>query len=120
MHPPLDRPHPLCQDEIDALKKCHATQSKFKFWECNEFKFSLDKCFKAEKNVLLKEMNADYEEKRKREDEAIQEAIGHKQSFEEFLKSDPVYLREKNEAEAVNSYSNGRFSKKAQGSGVNE
>jgi COX assembly mitochondrial protein 2 len=115
MHPPLDRPHPLCQAEIDALKECHASQSKLKFWQCNDLKFALDKCFKAEKQELLKTLNADYEEKRKREDDALQEAIGHKQSFEDFLKTDPTYLREKQEAQSTNT--NGKFSKKSQGSG---
>ncbi len=32
MHPPLDRPHPDCQEAIDSLRHCHATNSKLKFW----------------------------------------------------------------------------------------
>ncbi len=94
MHPPLDRPHPMCQEEINAFQDCHETTSKMKFWACNEVKFAMDRCLKKEKTALLEKMNMDLEEKRKREDEAFQEAMGHTQSFEEFLKTDKVYLDE--------------------------
>mmetsp|Transcript_9932 Transcript_9932/g.14603 ORF Transcript_9932/g.14603 Transcript_9932/m.14603 type:complete len:115 (+) Transcript_9932:80-424(+) len=111
MHPPLDRPHPMCQDQIQALKDCHSSSSKLKFWACNEVKFAMDKCFKREKQALMKEINADYGEKRKREDEAFQEAMGHKQSFEEFLQTDKQYLREMNKAKEMDV--EGTFSDKA-------
>ena len=94
MHPPLDRPHPMCQEEIKAFQACHETTSKLKFWGCNEVKFAMDRCLKKEKKALLEKMNVDLEEKRKREDEAFQEAMGHTQSFEEFLKTDKTYLEE--------------------------
>jgi len=101
MHPPLDRPHPMCQEEINSFKECHATNSKLKFWACNEIKFAMDKCLKKEKLVLLEKMNADFDEKRKREDDAFQEAMGHTQSFEEFLKNDKVYLEELRRAKSA-------------------
>ncbi len=113
MHPPLDRPHPLCQEQIDALRECHANTSKLKFWACNELKFALDTCFKQEKQVLLREMNSDFEEKRKREDDALQEAIGHKQSFQDYLKTDKQYLKEMEKAkqeQSKGSYTDKAFS----------
>ncbi len=94
MHPPLDRPHPMCQDEITAFKQCHSTNSKLKFWACNEVKFAMDKCLKKEKIALLETLNKDFDEKRKSEDDALQEAFGHTLTFEEFLKTDKVYLEE--------------------------
>jgi COX assembly protein 2 len=98
MHPPLDRPHPMCQNQIDALKTCHATSSKLKFWACNEVKFAVDRCFKAEKRELLVSVNLDFESKRKQEDEAIRDAIGREESFEEYLKTDKTYLKEMEKA----------------------
>lgn len=94
MHPPLDRPHPMCQNEINAFKECHATKSTLKFWACNEVKNAMDHCLKKEKLTLLDQLNVDMDEKRKREDEAFQDAMGHNQSFEEYLKTDKTYLRE--------------------------
>ena len=94
MHPPLNRPHPMCQTEIEALKVCHETSSKFKFWACNEIKFAMDKCLKKEKLALVDKLNEDMEEKRKGENMAFQDAMGHDQSFEEFLKTDKIYLEE--------------------------
>ena len=90
MHPPLDRPHPDCQDEIEALRHCHETRSTFKIWACNEIKHKLDLCFKAEKAKLLKVINKDMHERRKQEDEAYADAAGHQLSFEEYLKQDPL------------------------------
>jgi len=112
MHPPLDRPHPLCQEQIDALKYCHATSSKLKFWACNEVKFAVDRCFKLEKQQLVKNMNTDYELKRKQEDDALRSAIGHTQTFEEFLKTDKTYLKEMDKAkESTKVYSETAFAK---------
>lgn len=105
MHPPLDRPHPMCQEEIKALRECHATSSKLKFWACNEAKFAVDRCFKLEKQELLKKLNADFDEKRKLEDEALRDAFGHSQSFEEYLKTDKTYLREMEEAKKSSTFS---------------
>ena len=98
MHPPLDRPHPMCQEEIKAFQECHETTSKLKFWACNDVKFAMDRCLKKEKMALLERMNVDLEEKRKREDEAFQEAMGYTQSFEDFLKTDKTYLKEMEQA----------------------
>jgi hypothetical protein len=53
MHPPLTpENHPLCLDVITALKDCHHEQRWGKFLgACNEQKWQLDACFKAEKAV---------------------------------------------------------------------
>ena len=111
MHPPLDRPHPMCQETINALKHCHATSSKLKFWACNEVKFAMDKCFRKEKESLLVEMNADFDEKRKREDEALRVSLGHKDSFEDFLKTDKQYLKEMQKAKhSTETFSDKAFS----------
>jgi COX assembly protein 2 len=97
MHPPLDRPHPECQQQIEALQTCHATTSKLKFWACNEVKFALDQCLKIEKQNLLKELNKDVEQKRKIEEDAYQKALGKDISFEEYLKNDKDFIRAMNE-----------------------
>mmetsp|Transcript_15256 Transcript_15256/g.27730 ORF Transcript_15256/g.27730 Transcript_15256/m.27730 type:complete len:107 (+) Transcript_15256:134-454(+) len=91
MHPPLDRPHPDCQVEINGLYDCHATTSKLKFWGCNEVKFALDKCLKVEKEKLLVEMNKDIGAKRAAEEDVYQKALGTEISFEEYLKKDKDY-----------------------------
>ncbi|KAF4322589.1 hypothetical protein BBO99_00003792 [Phytophthora kernoviae] len=50
MHTPLDRPHPDCQAEIQALLECHNENPYAKFLGvCGDVKTALDKCFKAEK-----------------------------------------------------------------------
>ncbi len=55
MHPPLDRPHPDCGEAINALKTCHADNPFAKFFgECNDAKYALDACFRAEKEVKRK------------------------------------------------------------------
>ena len=69
-----------------------------KFWACNEVKFAVDRCFKAEKQELLISVNLDFESKRKQEDDAIRDAIGREQSFEEYLKTDKTYLKEMEKA----------------------
>jgi len=97
MHPPLDRPHPECQQQIEALQTCHATTSKLKFWGCNEVKFALDRCLKEEKQNLLTELNKDVEQKRKMEEDVYQKALGKDISFDEYLKNDKDYIRAMNE-----------------------
>jgi COX assembly protein 2 len=94
MHPPLDRPHPECQQEILDLKYCHENRPLLKIWACNDIKLALDKCFKAEKAKLLKAINSDFAERRKREEEAWADAVGHKLSFDEYLKQDKTYQEE--------------------------
>lgn len=93
MHPPLDRPHPDCQEVIDALKKCHAEKSSLMFWACNEAKRNLDNCFKLEKQRLLKELTKDFDEDRRREDNLMKEALGQTMSFEEYLARDKNYQK---------------------------
>ncbi len=91
MHPPLDRPHPECMQEIDDLYHCHATTSKIKFWGCNNVKFALDQCLKKEKQNLLRELNKDAAAKRAAEEDAYQKALGKEMSFEDYLKKDKDY-----------------------------
>ena len=93
MHPPLDRPHPDCQDEINNLHHCHATTSKLKFWGCNEIKFALDKCLKAEKLKLLEVIYKDADSKRAREEEVFQMALGKEISFEDYLMKDKDFRK---------------------------
>lgn len=88
MHPPLDRPHPDCQVEINDLHRCHANTPKLKFWGCNDVKFALDRCLKKEKEKLLAELNKDVEAKRAEEEDVFQMAVGRNISFEDYLKSD--------------------------------
>lgn len=91
MHPPLERPHPKCQEIIEALNLCHAQKySKIIFWKCNETKYQLDKCFKEEKQEMLQRMQQQeaLDDVRKEEDAALR-----KEPFEEFLKRDEDYQR---------------------------
>ena len=94
MHPPLDRPHPDCQQEIDELKECHADPWKKYTGGCNHLKVALDKCFKREKERLLNEMNKDLNERKQREQEIIAEAFGKTQTFAEYLEQDKEYQSE--------------------------
>jgi COX assembly protein 2 len=94
MHPPLDRAHPDCQESILALRHCHATQSKLKFWACNEIKFKLDACFKEEKDRMLKEVNKGFEKRRFEEDEQSALSTGRNMSFQNFLDTDKTYRKE--------------------------
>jgi len=52
MHPPLDRPHPDCQEAIKNLQNCHEEHVLGKFvGKCNQFKADLDACFRLEKEA---------------------------------------------------------------------
>lgn len=52
MHPPLFKPHPLCQDQIKALVTCHEQNKVLKFLGvCNTPKAELDACFRREKQA---------------------------------------------------------------------
>ena len=93
MHPPLDRPHPDCQTEINNLRHCHDTTSKLKFWGCNDVKFALDKCLKEEKLRLLEILNQDMVTKRAAEEDVFQMAMGKETSFEEYLNADKDYVK---------------------------
>mmetsp|Transcript_14294 Transcript_14294/g.23331 ORF Transcript_14294/g.23331 Transcript_14294/m.23331 type:complete len:91 (-) Transcript_14294:84-356(-) len=82
MHPPLLRPHPMCQDVIEALTKCHEDHPYMKYLgKCNMCKVELDQCFRIEKEVTRKanmkkgkdiqdRWNAKREERRKEMEEA--------------------------------------------------
>jgi COX assembly protein 2 len=94
MHPPLDRPHPDCQGEIDALRDCHSTSSKVKFWACNEVKFSLDRCFRAEKERTLVEMNKNLDQVRRVEEAQAALSTGKNMTFQEFLAKDKDYQKD--------------------------
>lgn len=97
MHPPLDRPHPDCQEEVLGLKDCHSANSKLKFWACNEIKFRLDQCFKAEKDAMLLRMNRGFETGRLEEDEQSAESTGRNMSFQDFLATDKTFKKELND-----------------------
>eukprot|EP00536_Pseudo-nitzschia_multiseries_P003341 jgi/Psemu1/301920/fgenesh1_kg.51_\ len=94
MHPPLDRPHPRCQAEINGLRECHSTSSKLRFWACNDVKAQLDKCFRVEKEEMLRKMNENLDEKRKEEQAQAALAFGRKETFQEYLANDPTYEKE--------------------------
>ena len=50
MHPPLYRPHPKCEDYVNALVTCHAEFPFSKFMGyCNDDKAAMDICFRKEK-----------------------------------------------------------------------
>ncbi|CAB9496329.1 Cytochrome c oxidase biogenesis protein Cmc1 like [Seminavis robusta] len=100
MHPPLDRPHPDCQEVIDALNLCHAQNSKVFFWRCNKPKHQLDNCFKLEKQRLLKEATKDFKQTRGKEDGLMMEALGQSMSFQEYLAKDKQYLKAKQQKTA--------------------
>jgi hypothetical protein len=56
MHPPLFRSHPLCQEVVDNLIRCHEENKIGKFFgACNQAKVELDKCFKIEKEQCRQE-----------------------------------------------------------------
>lgn len=94
MHPPLDRPHPRCQEEINGLRECHTTNSKLQFWACNDVKTTLDQCLKKEKEEMLRKMNENLDEKKKEEQAQAALAFGRKETFQEYLAKDPTYEKE--------------------------
>lgn len=94
MHPPLDRPHPDCENEIKALKECHGDSWKKFTGGCSDIKTILDKCLKAEKTRLLNEMNRDLDEHKREEQHMIMKAFGKTQTFEDYLKHDKEYQNE--------------------------
>jgi COX assembly mitochondrial protein 2 len=91
MHPPLDRPHPDCQDVIEALKVCHNDGFKKYYGGCNNIKIALDACLKHEKTRLLHEMNANLVQDMLREQDMIAQAFGKTQTFAEYLAQDKDY-----------------------------
>jgi COX assembly protein 2 len=101
MHPPLDRPHPDCEEIIQTLKACHLDYFKKFTGGCNDFKVNLDKCLKKEKKRILDELNVGLSESKTKEAELIKEAFGKKLTFHEYLKTDKDYQRELKKKEAV-------------------
>lgn len=71
---------------------------------CNELKYALDRCFKAEKEEQLRRANMDLGEKRKNEESAFMEAMGHETNFEDFLAKDKEYLKERDSAKQKKSW----------------
>ena len=93
MHPPLDRPHPDCEDVVAALKECHLDTWKKFTGGCNAIKRSLDNCFKREKERMFKELTKNLPEERKQEEDVIKKAFGKKETFQEFLARDKDYQK---------------------------
>jgi len=106
MHPPLDRPHPDCQEAINGLKDCHGNNWKKYTGGCNTLKTSLDQCLKAEKKRILAELNKDLVETKAREQDLIMEAFGKKETFTQYLAKDKDYteaMKKKQEQQATAS-----------------
>jgi COX assembly protein 2 len=101
MHPPLDRPHPDCEDPIHQLKVCHAHPYKKFTGGCNTLKVSLDQCLKAEKKRILDLLNKDLAENKMKEQDLIKEAFGKTMTFHEYLKTDKDYQRELKKKQAA-------------------
>ena len=54
MHPPLFKPHPLCEREVDVLVQCHARHPFLKFLDaCGTAKAEMDACFREEKKLRV-------------------------------------------------------------------
>ena len=72
MHPPLkslSKNHPLCRDSVLDLLACHETQPWYKKWftgACNEEKWTLDTCLKAQKIFKAKENKKKGDERKER------------------------------------------------------
>ena len=105
MHPPLDRPHPDCGNVIQQLRECHATKTVTKYMgACNDIKFEMDRCLKAEKERLLKESNVELPEYfQVTQANIIKKAFGQTLTFQEYLKQDKEYLAAKQKEEQSNS-----------------
>ncbi|CAM9775818.1 unnamed protein product, partial [Phaeothamnion confervicola] len=74
MHPPLDRPHPLCQKEIEEIIRCHQEHPYAKWWgRCNAAKSALDRCFYLEKEEKRKANLEHARAKRARWEETLKE-----------------------------------------------
>jgi hypothetical protein len=54
MHPPLFKPHPLCEREVEELVACHARHPVLKFVNaCGAAKVAMDACFREEKKLRV-------------------------------------------------------------------
>jgi len=91
MHPPLERPHPDCQIEIDSLRHCQKNRPTLQVWACNELKYRMDQCFRAEKEAMLKEMDKDIVSRRAEEEAQAAMSTGTNMTFEQYLARDKAY-----------------------------
>lgn len=63
MHPPLNKPHPLCEQVVKNIKLCHAENPYAKFWgACNDTKAAMDACFRKEKEMRRDEAGRAFSE----------------------------------------------------------
>lgn len=71
---------------------------------CNDFKFEMDRCLKAEKKRLLEESNVELPEYFEvTQANIIKKAFGQTLTFQEYLKQDKKYLAAKQKEEQSNS-----------------
>jgi COX assembly protein 2 len=55
MHPPLFKEHPLCEEQVQALVRCHEERNVAKwFGACNDVKRELSACLREEKKLRVK------------------------------------------------------------------
>jgi COX assembly protein 2 len=94
MHPPLDRPHPDCNDVIQELRECHESSLRKYTGQCNQVKYRLDRCLKAEKRRIQDELNRELPDRQRRQEEIIKRAFGKDITFSEYLQKDEDYQRE--------------------------
>lgn len=80
--------------EIEALRHCQKTRPTFKVWACNEIKFNLDRCFKEEKERMLKDLNKDIVSRRAEEEAQAALSTGTNMTFEQYLAKDKQYQKE--------------------------
>lgn len=70
------------------------------FGQCNDIKYALDRCLKAEKKRLLHELNKNVPEQRREQEDLIKTAFGKQQTFAEYLSEDRDYLAAKQQKQA--------------------
>lgn len=104
MHPPLDRPHPDCQEQVLALKACHLEGYKKFYGACNAHKRALDQCFKQEKERLLTLMNQNFSHERQEHETLIQQGFGKTETFAQYLAKDKEYQQAKNNNKTSNNH----------------
>lgn len=110
MHPALDRPHPDCQEPIRALLECHENVWIKFTGGCNDLKYQLDQCLRAEKKRLLSELNQDLREREQEFEQVVKTAFGKEMTFSEYLANDREYQAEiakkKKNNETTSNHSN--------------
>ena len=65
---------------------------------------------------MLKEMNKDFEEKRRREEDAFRDAVGQELTFDQYLKQDREYLSAEKAAQDRRKSNPDLYTRKANGS----